>query len=153
VTKNPVYSFFHTPGTVAPVFLRCALVVIFFYHGGQKAFGLFGGNGFAETVNLWTDGSGLGLSWVLASAAIVAEIGVVPLLLFGFLTRAAGFVIFVLMGGALYLIHGGESFLDIQFPILVMASGLALLFLGGGYLSIDRRISKSLLPEVGGLSY
>lgn len=153
MTKNPAYSFFHTPGTLAPVFLRCALVVIFFYHGGQKTFGWFGGDGFSETVRLWSAGSGLGLSSFLASAAIVAEFAVVPMLLLGFLTRFAGLLIVVLMGGALYLVHGGESFTDIQFPILVMASGLALLFLGGGYLSIDRRISENLLPEVGGLSY
>ncbi len=53
------------------------------------------------------------------------------------------------MAGSLYLMQQGASFATIEYPLLVVAAGLALVFTGGGTLSFDRGISKALLPEVG----
>ncbi len=147
--RNPVYSFFHTPGTIAAVFPRLMLAVLFFYHGASKAFGWFGGEGFPATLETMTGTNGFGISTLLATAAVATEIAIAPLFLLGLFTRLAALAAILLMGGALYFVHGGGAFTDLQLPLLVLASGLCLLFLGGGTLSIDRRISRNLLPEVG----
>lgn len=148
-----MYSFFHTNSGLAPVFLRLILVAIFLFHGGQKCFGWFGGEGWLKTLQIMTGSSGLGLSSALAAAVIVLEIALVPLLFLGFLTRLAALIGCVLMVGALYYVHGGSSFVELQVPLLVLASCLALLFSGAGAMSLDRKISSALLPPLrpGGL--
>jgi putative oxidoreductase len=154
VIRNPVYSLFHTPGTIAAVFPRLMLAVLFFYHGASKAFGWFGGEGFSATLETMTGSGGFGISTFLATVAVATEVAVAPLFLLGLFTRLAALATIFLMGGALYFVHGGGPFTDLQLPLLVLACGLCLLFLGGGTLSIDRRISRTLLPEVGSsLSY
>jgi putative oxidoreductase len=149
VARNPVYSFFASKGSLAPLFLRLALTSIFVFHGCQKAFGWFGGEGWNTTIESMTDPANLGLPYVVAAAVIIVEPLVALSLFFGFLTRLAAFAVVVLMTGALFLVHAGSGFVDIQTPMLVLTSGLALLFFGGGYFSVDRAISLGLLPDVG----
>ncbi len=145
-----MYSFFHTTPGLAPVFLRLVLVAIFLFHGGQKCFGWFGGEGWSATLATLAD---VGLPAVLAATAMAVEFAIAPLLFFGFLTRLAAFLGCGLMFGTLYFIYGGSAFLELQAPLLVLASCLALLFSGGGGMSIDRAISSALLPPIhsGGL--
>jgi len=90
--------------------------------------------------------SEMGLPSILAATAIVVEFAIAPLLLLGFLTQLAAFLGCGLMFGTLYFIYGGSAFLELQAPLLVLASCLALLFSGGGGMSIDRAISSALLP-------
>lgn len=149
MTRNPVYAFFQTPGSTAPLFLRLTLAVLFFYHGAQKSFGWFDGDGLSATLALMTKSGHFGLSAFLAATAIVAELLVVPLLLFGFLTRIAALFVMILMAGALYFVYGGSPFPEIQLPLLVLATGISLLLSGGGRFSLDRSICRTLLPEVG----
>ena len=149
MARNPVYSFFASKGSLAPLFLRLALTSIFVFHGCQKAFGWFGGEGWNTTIESMTDPANLGLPYVVAAAVIIVEPLVALSLFFGFLTRLAAFAVVVLMAGALVLVHAGAGFVDIQTPMLVLTSGLALLFFGGGYFSVDRAISLGLLPDVG----
>lgn len=149
MARNPVYSFFASKGSLAPLFLRLALTSIFVFHGCQKAFGWFGGEGWNTTIESMTDPANLGLPYIVAAAVIIVEPLVALSLFFGFLTRLAAFAVVVLMTGALFLVHAGSGFVDIQTPMLVLTSGLALLFFGGGYFSVDRAISLGLLPDVG----
>lgn len=95
----------------------------------------------------------MGLPAVLGAVAIFVEFALAPLLLFGFLTRLAAFLGCGLMFGTLYFIYGGSAFIELQAPLLVLASCLALLFSGGGGMSLDRAISNTLLPPIhsGGL--
>jgi len=153
VTSNPVFAFFKTSPSIAPVFLRMALVAIFFFHSGQKAFGWFGGRGFADSIEQMSSATGFGITALLATLAIVSEVAVTLLLFLGLATRLAALLVVVLMAGAIYFIHTGAGFPDLELPLLIMASGFALLLLGGGSLSMDRRISTQLLPEVGRYSY
>lgn len=145
-----VYAFFRTRETLAPVFIRMALVAVFFFHGCQKAFGWFGGDGYLATLQIMTNSTGLGLPNVLATTAIVGELLVSVLLFFGLFTRLAGLLVIALMVGAIWLIHSGTAFTQLEFPLLVLASGVSLLFSGAGYLSFDRRISEMLLPPYSG---
>jgi len=150
VTKNPVYHFFHSPGNVGPLILRLAVAGIFFYHGTQKALGWFGGAGWQGTVEAWASPSGFGLPALLTSLAIVLELAVCLSLFFGFLTRFAGLGVVAVMSGALILLgRSAAGFSVLEFPLLLWVAGLALACLGGGALSMDRAISKNLLPIVG----
>jgi len=149
VSSNPVYSFFATPGSLAPFFLRMALAAVFFYHGMQKAFGWFGGDGWNGTIEAWTSAESLGMPYLIVAVMIVSELGIALSLFLGFLTRLGGLGVVVIMLGALFYIHGGSSFEAIEYPVLLLASGLALVFIGGGNFSIDRGISSNLLPVVG----
>jgi len=150
VTKNPVYHFFHSPGNVGPLILRLAIAGIFFYHGTQKALGWFGGAGWQGTVEAFASPTGFGLPVVLSSLVIVLELAICLSLFFGFLTRFAGLAVVVIMSGALLLLgRNATTFSDLEFPLIVWAAGLAIVCLGAGSLSLDRAISRNLLPVVG----
>ena len=118
-----------------------ALSAVFFYHGSQKAFGWVGGDGWQETMALWT--------YLVVALLVVVELAVVAGLFLGFLTRLAGLGVFVIMAGAMFYIHGGTTFEAVEYPLVLMAAAIALVFIGGGHLSIDRAISCNLLPYVG----
>lgn len=144
-----MYSLFATPRSFAPFLLRMTLTAIFVYHGGQEAFGWFGGDGWQRTVEVWTSADGPNLPYLLVVALIVAQLGVSLSLFLGFLTRIAGLVVAIVMVGALMMLESGPSFASLELPLLAMMTGLALAFIGGGRLSLDRAISNNLLPSVG----
>lgn len=146
---NPVYAFFFTRPGLGPLCLRLALVATFGYHGLQKAFGLFGGLGFKASLDVMTGSDGLGLPVALATVAIASELAVVVMMFFGLFTRLAALFVILLMTGALVFVHSGASFGEMELPFVVLAAGISLLFTGGGSLSMDKRISSALLPEVG----
>jgi putative oxidoreductase len=149
VSNNPVYSFFATPGSFAPFFLRLAVAAVSFYHGVQKTFGWFGGPGWNSTIALWTSAENYNLPYVLVALLLVTELAVCLALLFGFLTRLAALAVVFIMGGILIFVPGGSTFEAVEFPILLIAAGLSLMITGGGYFSVDRAISVNLLPQVG----
>lgn len=148
VTNNPVYHFFHTPGNPGPFLIRMAVAAIFFYHGAQKALGWFGGPGWDTTLASWT--TALGLPAFLGAIVIASELLISVSLFFGFLTRLSGLGVVAIMSGAVVvLVRGGAGIMDLELPVLVCTAGLALFFLGGGALSLDRAISRNILPVVG----
>ena len=150
VTNNPVYHFFYTPGNAGPFILRLATAGIFFFHGTQKALGWFGGAGWNRTIETWTSSTGLGFPLVMAPLVMIAELAICLALFFGLFTRLAGISVVVIMSGALFVMgKSSPTFLDLEFPLMVWAAGLALFCLGGGAVSLDRAISKNLLPVVG----
>ena len=149
VSNNPIYSFFATPGSFAPFFLRLALAAVSFYHGAQKTFGWFGGPGWNSTIALWTSAENYNLPYLLVALLLVAELAVCLALLFGFLTRLAALAVVLIMGSILIFFLEGSNFEAVEFPILLIAAGLSLMITGGGYFSVDRAISVNLLPQVG----
>ncbi|MFA7343765.1 MAG: DoxX family protein [Terrimicrobiaceae bacterium] len=150
MTNNPVYHFFHTPGNAGPLVLRLATAGVLFFHGTQKALGWFGGVGWQRTVETWTSSTGLGLPAVIAPLVMVAELLICAGLFLGFFTRLAGLGVVLVMSGAIFAVgKTSPIFIDLELPLMVWAGGLALFCLGGGALSVDRAISKNLLPVVG----
>ena len=149
MSNNPIYSFFATPGSFAPFFLRLALAAVSFYHGAQKTFGWFGGPGWNSTIALWTSAENYNLPYLLVALLLVAELAVCLALLFGFLTRLAALAVVLIMGSILIFFLEGSNFEAVEFPILLIAAGLSLMITGGGYFSVDRAISVNLLPQVG----
>jgi putative oxidoreductase len=149
VSSNPVYSFFATPGSTAPLILRLALAAVFFYHGVQKTLGWFGGLGWNGTIELWTSADNYNLPYVVVAFLLVAELAICIALLLGFLTRLAALAVVLIMGGILIFVEEATTFDAIEFPILLIAAALSLMITGGGYFSMDRAISVNLLPQVG----
>jgi putative oxidoreductase len=150
VSSNPVYAFFATPKNFGPLILRMMLATVFIYHGGQKAFGFFGGEGWSGTLKTFSGEGGMGFSVAIAVFVMVTEVLSAIALFFGFLTRLAALGVMAVMSGALYYVHAGQGWDGCEFPFAVLMVAVALLFLGGGRLSIDRMISGQLLPTIGG---
>jgi len=148
VTNNPVFHFFHTPGNAGPLVLRMATAAVFFFHGTQMALGWFAGAGWHRTIETWTSATGLGCPAVIAPLLMLAELIICASLFLGFFTRLSGIGVVLIMSGVLFAI-GKTTFLDLELPLMVWAAGLALFCIGGGAFSIDRAISKNLLPVVG----
>lgn len=143
----------HTTDDHTLMALRVVLGVIFFAHGAQKALGWFGGAGFDQTLNMFTQG--MHIPAFFAVLAIAAEfLGGIGLLL-GLLTRIAAFGIAVNMIVAVVLVHGhnglfmnwsgrqpGEGF---EFHLLALAMAFLVMVRGAGAWSLDRVLESWLI--------
>jgi len=127
---------------------RVVLALVMLPHGLQKALGWFGGAGFAETVGWFTDA--LGMPWLLAVAAVVAESAGALALLVGACGRVAAAGIAANMVGAVAMVHAplglfmnwdgtlqGEGF---EFHLLAIALAVVVVARGSGAWSIDRAV-------------
>lgn len=87
---------------------------------------------------------------MIAPVVMICELIICAGLFLGLFTRLAGLGVVLIMSGALFAVgKTSPAFLDLELPLMVWSAGLALFCLGGGALSVDRAISKNLLPAVG----
>jgi putative oxidoreductase len=124
---------------------------VIFAHGSQKVFGWFGGPGFTGTIEAFTKTFNFPL-WMVILLMIIEFLGSAGLIV-GFLTRLSALGIGTSISVCAYLFHLKNGFFmnwfgqqkgeGIEYHILVVGICLALLAQGGGFLSIDRRISSS----------
>ncbi len=129
---------------------RIVLAMIFFAHGSQKMFGLFGGRGFSGTLELFQQT--MGIPAPLTVLAMVAEVfGSIGLLL-GLLSRVAalgvlGVMVVAPFANGLYPRffmnwtgrQAGEGF---EYHLLAIALILVVLVRGGGAFSVDHAIGS-----------
>lgn len=136
-------------------FVRLGLGIMILPHGLQKTLGLFGGHGFSDTMNLFTQH--MGIPWIFALAAILAEsLGGLGLI-FGFLTRLSAFAVGANMVVAVSMIHwkngwfmnwsGTQQGEGSEFFVLAIAMALALVIGGGGKFSVDHALSSCFRPK------
>jgi putative oxidoreductase len=142
---------FQTNDDAVAMVLRLLLGIVFFTHGMQKLFGWFGGYGFDGTMG-WLTGK-LGVPWIFALLAVLAE-GLGSLgLIAGLGTRIAAFGITVNMITASFLLHAPNSTLmawfvnnqngmGLEYHVVIIAVTIALMVRGGGKWSVDRLIAK-----------
>ncbi len=141
-----------TPADPTATIARLALGIMILPHGMQKLFGLFGGYGYAGTMGYFTET--LGIPWLFAFLAIVAEFFGGLGLITGFLGRVAALGVgTVMLVGALMshvqhgffmnwsgqLQAGQEGF---EFHILAVALALIVVLRGSGALSLDRLLTS-----------
>jgi putative oxidoreductase len=137
-----------TNNSLAMFLVRLGLGVAILPHGLQKVFGLFGGPGFSGSIHFLT---GMRIPLWLALLVIIAEsLGALGLIV-GFLTRIAAIGIVGDMIGAAYMVHYHNGFFmnwsgqqrgeGIEYHILAIAMGLAIIVAGAGRWSLDRRIA------------
>lgn len=126
-------------GETALLVIRVVLAAVFMFHGGQKMFGWFGGNGWDNSVAYFVDKHGI--PQFLAAATIITEFVGGACILLGLLARFWGAGLAIIMINAIALVHfadgwkGDEfSFAALwkgnEFQLSLMAMGLAV-FLGG----------------------
>jgi putative oxidoreductase len=123
--------------------LRAVLGATMFAHGAQKLFGWFGGHGLEGTGQFF-DGIGLQPGKRSALVAGASEVGGGALLATGFLTPLGSAATIGVMTQAIESVHKPKGFFNTEggyeFPLLVVASALALAETGPGPLSLDRAL-------------
>lgn len=150
MSPNPIYLLFATTSSVGPFFLRIVVALLLGYHGLQKAFGLFGGAGWDATIADWTSSDGgFSVAASAAAAAIIGELAIALSMLCGFLVRLSAVGLIILMFGAIILVHWREGFAGMQYPLTLASIGLSLMAMGAGSFSLDRALSRNLLPTIG----
>lgn len=136
---------------VGPLLLRLGVGGVMLPHGAQKALGLFGGNGFSETLKSFQTNFGIN-NW-MAGLVIAAELAGAIGLVFGCCTRIAAAGIIAVMAGAIHYAHLKHGFFmnwfndpqlghGIEYHILMIVMALVLVIKGGGLLAVDRWIVR-----------
>jgi putative oxidoreductase len=148
-TSQVVQRIFATTNSAGPTLLRLALGLVMFPHGAQKLLGWFGGYGFSGTMDGMTK---MGLPSVVVLFVILTEFFGSLLLLFGLGTRIVALAYIGLMVGAIATVHAKNGFFmnwfgqqageGFEYHLLVIGMALALLVLGAGKLSVDRKIAE-----------
>lgn len=147
-------AIFQTNASLSALVLRLVLGGVFFAHGAQKAFGLFGGAGFAATMNSMRQN--MHMPVIFAFLLIFTEFAGALCIIAGFLTRVFSTGIAVIMIAAIILVHAKSGFFmnwsgdqaaeGFEYHILVLGICAALIITGGGLYSVDRIIwTRSML--------
>lgn len=126
--------------------LRLPAGIIFMAHGAQKLFGWFGGYGLAGT-GQWMASIGLEPGLLMALLAGSAEFFGGLALILGVLVRPVAAVLAVTMVVAIFAVHLSNGLFmsnnGYEFALALLAISVALLFSGGGRLSVDRKLVPS----------
>lgn len=133
----------------APALLRVGLGAVMLPHGMQKVLGVWGGGGFRGTMSFFTDV--MHIPGPIAFLVIAIEFVGALALIVGAGTRLAAAGIGAVMLGAIATVHAEHGFFvnwfgnqkgeGFEYHLLALAMVGALLVLGGGKASIDRRVA------------
>lgn len=131
--------------------VRVILGLVFFAHGSQKVLGWFGGAGFDQTLNTFTQK--MNIPVFFAVLAIAAEFLGGFGLLIGLLSRIAAFGIAMNMVVAVLMVHaqnglfmnwaGNQRGEGIEFHLLAIAMALLVMVRGAGAWSVDRLLGTA----------
>jgi steroid delta-isomerase-like uncharacterized protein len=145
---------FNTGNDLTGLILRLTLGLIIFPHGAQKVFGWFGGPGFTNEMNYFTQT--MHIPWLLGLLVIVIEFFGSISLLFGFASRLWSAAIILLFIGIIFsghLEHGffmnwfgnqqGEGY---EYHLLIIGLSLAIIANGSGKYSVDNYINAERTP-------
>ena len=114
-------------------------------HGAGKLFGWFGGRGIEGTAAGFAK-MGLEPALPLATLVGVTEFFGGLLVAIGLLTRPAALGVAVLMAVAVFQVHLKNGFFwfngGYEYPLLWGMIAIAIVFRGGGALSVDRKIGR-----------
>jgi putative oxidoreductase len=141
---------FKTDNSIPLFLIRLSLGAVMFAHGAQKALGWYGGPGIEKTIQIFTSKMNFPV-WLILLLVVIEFFGSLGLIV-GFLTRLAALGIGTSLAVCAYLNHFQNGFFmnwfgtqkgeGFEFHILAVGIALALVIKGGGFLSIDRVISK-----------
>lgn len=122
-----------------PLLLRAAVGVVMLAHAQQTVFS----GGMGRQVAVVT--GALHLPWPVAYVSAYAELLGAGLLLVGLFTRWAGLTLAVILGVAIARVHWAYGLRGpggFELPLVLCAGALCLVFLGGGWLSLDRHLLR-----------
>jgi putative oxidoreductase len=145
--------------------LRIALAIVFFAHGGNKLFGLFGGPGIGPggltSASAFFETLGLHPAFLFAVVDAVLELAGSVLLALGFLTRWASAALAISMAAAMWKVHLQWGFFmnwtgvpgrgqGIEFALMLCLALVALALTGGGAWSVDGRNQRAADRDAAG---
>lgn len=120
--------------------LRVTLALVFLGHGAQKAFGAFGGPGFAGAAG-FIETLGLRPARFWATLAVAGELVAGLLFLVGFLTPLAALLVVGTMAVAIAKVHGPKGFFvqngGYEYNLVLITAALAVALMGPGTFSLD----------------
>jgi len=120
--------------------LRLVLGAVFLGHGAQKAFGAFGGPGFAGATG-FVGSLGFRPARVWAALAVGGELAAGFLFLLGLLTPLAGLLVVATMAVAIAKVHGPKGFFvqngGYEYNLVLSVAALAVAVMGPGRYSLD----------------
>ena len=120
--------------------LRVALGLVFSGHGAQKAFGSFGGPGFAAASG-FIGSMGFRPARFWTGVAVGGELLAGVLLMLGFLTPLASMLVIATMAVAVLKVHGPKGFFvqngGYEYNVILAITALALAATGPGAYSLD----------------
>jgi len=143
---------FQTEANPALLFVRLALGIVVLPHGMQKLFGLWGGPGVAGTIDAFYTNFGFfpAITLLVIATEFLGAIGLIT----GFLTRVSALGIGTSMTVCALLNHvqngffmnwfGAQKGEGFEYHILILGMALALVWKGGGALSLDRYIAQKV---------
>ncbi len=141
-----------TNSDTAQLILRLVLGLVILPHGMQKMFGAFGGYGFSNTMDYFTNQAGIPA--LFAFLAITAEFFGALGLITGLLSRIAAFGISVVMVVATLTVHWSNGFFmnwngnqpgeGFEYHLLAVGLALAVMINGGGKWSLDGLIARKI---------
>ena len=123
--------------------LRLVLGLMFAVAGAGKAFGWFGGRGFAGTVTWVQNDVNLPLPMLFAVLLVVAELVGGIMLIVGLAPRLSAFLIAIAMVVALATVLRGKGYGGTHFQQLILASCATIMIAGSGALSLMRSRPRS----------
>ncbi|MFT3910823.1 MAG: DoxX family protein [Ferruginibacter sp.] len=143
---------FFTNNDISIAILRITLGIVMLGHGLQKAFGLFGGFGWTNTVHYFTDT--VGVPAALGGFIILIETLGALLLIFGFAGRVQAVLMIAVITGAFFVDHLPNGFFmnwfgnhkgeGYEFDLLFVAIAVVILIKGSGRFSIDRLLHAKI---------
>ena len=123
--------------------LRLVVGLIFTVHGYGKVFGGgpfgFGVSGFAGGLTAF-GGAAIGIAWIVALIELLGGLA----LILGLFTKTFSILLGIEMVVALLMVHVPNGFYasNGEFPLLLLAGSLAILFLGAGRYALDQKFKK-----------
>lgn len=133
-------NLFQARSDLYPLVFRLTFGLIMFLHGAQKAFGWFGGSGWAATVARMAPRYGD----VIPHLVIFGETFGGLALMLGLLTRVAAAGNAIIMAGAVFLVKFSKGFFNarggFEYPLLLLIIALHLTWSGADRFSLDARL-------------
>jgi len=142
--KLRMSKLFSSRAGMAALILRVPVGLVLAAHGSQKLFAWFGGYGLQGT-GQWLESMGFAPGYLMALLAGSAEFFGGVALLLGLLTRPAALVAAFTMLMAMTVHIGNGLFVSnngYEYALVLLAATLALVFQGGGALSVDQHMAK-----------
>jgi putative oxidoreductase len=136
---NAISRFFHGPN-LGLLIIRLMIGAVGIYHGSQKFFGAFGGDGFQGFVK-FLESKDIPAPTVSAALAASAEFVGGILIALGLFTRFSAFAFAFTMAIAIYSTHLGD-YKKMEFPLLIGVVCLGLVFTGPGTWSLQSFADK-----------
>lgn len=139
---------FETSGNWSAAITRLTVALVLLPHGAQKLLGVFGGMGFTNTMQYFTQV--VHLPWLIGFIVIITEFAGSIMLILGLATRVIATLVITLFIGIIITHHwqagffmdwfgaNPKGFEGIEFDLLMIGLAISLVISGGGKFSADQ---------------